>query len=297
MLAQQIVNAAVFGSVLTLFSLGLSLAWGTLDVLNLAHGALFILAGYLAFEISGHVALPFAVLVLCCIAGSGLASTLMELTAFRYVRARFESKRQAELSFVVASIGAATIIETVINNETLGVPFAPSPNAYVVRPIHIGSVVVTNMGIVIVVVAAMMAVLMDVWVGRSSTGRAVRSIAYDAGISRLLGINVSLVASVTMFIAGGLAGLAGVLQAVNLGGEDITTGQSYMLTAFAILTIGGVGSVRGAVAGAFFVAIAETAIIAYGPSSWSNGVAFLLILVVLLIRPQGVFARKRFARA
>jgi branched-chain amino acid transport system permease protein len=100
-----------------------------------------------------------------------------------------------------------------------------------------------------------------------------------------------------MFVAGLLAGLAGVLLAVNIGGEDVTVGQDYLLTAFAILIVGGVGSVRGAIAAAYLIAIAETAVVAYGPSNWRDGVAFLLILLILLVRPQGLFARRRFERA
>ena len=116
----------------------------------------------------------------------------------------------------------------------------------------LGSVVVTNIEIVIVVVTVVVAIALDVWVRRSRTGRAVRSIAFDPATSGLLGIDVNRLAALTMFVAGALAGLAGVLLAVYVGAEDTTTGQAYMLTAFAILIVGGVGSVRGAIAAAFF---------------------------------------------
>ena len=145
--------------------------------------------------------------------------------------------------------------------------------------------------------AVIVAVAMDVWVRRSRQGRAVRAVAYDGVTSSLMGVNVNLVAAGTMFVAGLLAGLAGVLLAVNIGGEDVTTGQDYMLTAFAILIVGGVGSIRGAVASAYLIAVAETAVVAYGPANWRDGVAFALILLILLVRPQGLFSRRRFQRA
>ena len=89
------------------------------------------------------------------------------------------------------------------------------------------------------VVAVIVAVAMDLWVRRSRSGRAVRAVAYNDVTSSLMGINVNRVAATTMFVAGLLAGLAGVLLAVNIGGEDVTTGQDYLLTAFAILIVGG----------------------------------------------------------
>lgn len=296
MALQQLVNAIVFGSVLTLFALGLSLAWGTLDVLNLAHGSLFVFAGFLAYEFSSHVHMAFVFLVLSCMVATGLVAAFMELVAFRHVRLRFPTKRQAEMSMLVASVGFSTMLDTIVANQTSDSSFGPAASAYSVSYTKIGSVVITNIEVVIVVVTLFVAIALDQWVRRSRTGRAVRSIAFDPATSGLLGIDVTRLSAMTMFVAGALAGLAGVLLAVYVGAEDTTTGQAYMLTAFAILIVGGVGSVRGAIAAAFFVSVAETAVVAYGPSNWSNGVSFLLILIVLLVRPAGLFARTRFQR-
>jgi branched-chain amino acid transport system permease protein len=293
---QQLVNAIVFGSVLTLFALGLSLAWGTLDVLNLAHGSLFVFAGFLAYEFSSHVHMAFVFLVISCMVATGLVAALMELVAFRHVRLRFPTKRQAEMSMLVASIGFSTMLDTIVANQTSDSSFGPAASAYKVSYAKIGSVVITNIEVVIVVVTLFVAIALDQWVRRSRSGRAVRSIAFDPATSSLLGIDVTRLSAMTMFVAGALAGLAGVLLAVYVGAEDTTTGQAYMLTAFAILIVGGVGSVRGAIAAAFFVSVAETAVVAYGPSNWTNGVSFLLILIVLLVRPAGLFARTRFQR-
>jgi branched-chain amino acid transport system permease protein len=294
---QQLINALVFGSVLTLFSLGLSLAWGTLDVLNLAHGSLFVFAGFLAYELTTHTGIPFVLVLVISMLGAGLVSAAMELLAFRHVRTRFRLKRQAELSFLVASIGASTIIETFISNKSNNTPFAPAPGSFTVHSYKLASARITNIEIIIVVVAVIVAVAMDMWVRRSRSGRAVRAVAFNDVTASLMGINVNRVAAATMFVAGLLAGLAGVLLAVNIGGEDVSTGQDYLLTAFAILIVGGVGSVRGAVAAAYLIAIAETAVVAYGPANWRDGVAFALILLILLVRPQGLFSGRRFQRA
>jgi branched-chain amino acid transport system permease protein len=155
---------------------------------------------------------------------------------------------------------------------------------------------VTNIQVIIVVVAILVAVGLELWIRRSRQGRAIRALAYDPGTAELMGVNVNLLAAGTMFVSGALAGLAGVLLAVNISGQDVLTGEYYMLTAFAILIVGGVGSIRGAVIAAYLIAIAETAVVAYGPSQYRDGVAFLLILLILLVRPQGIFARARVQR-
>jgi branched-chain amino acid transport system permease protein len=293
---QQLINAIVYGSVLTLFALGLSLAWGTLDVLNLAHGAVFVFAGFLTYELAKHGTFSFVPTLILAMIGAGLVTLALELVAFRHIRTRFVSRRQAELSMLVASIGAATIINQVVSNETNNTSFGPASTLYQVHEHHIGHAGITNIQIIIIVVAVVAAILLDVIVRRTRYGRAIRSVAYDPATAGLLGVNVNLVAATTMFVAGLLAGVAGVLLAVNLGAEDPSTGQEYLLTAFAILIVGGVGSIRGAVVAAYLIAIVETAVIAYGPSQWQDGVAFLLILLVLLLRPQGLFARARFRR-
>ena len=296
-MAQQVVNALVLGSVLTLFSLGLSLAWGTLDVLNLAHGALFVFAGYIAYELAKSGSMPFPILLAIAMAGSGAAAVVMELVAFRRIRSRFTVKRQAELSMLVASIGASIILNEFIANQTGNQPFAPGAEAFGVEAFTVASLRITNIQLLIVVAAILAAVALQLWIRRSKQGRAVRAVAYDVRVAELLGVNVNLVAGGTMFLSGMLAGLAGVLLAINISGQDIATGEYYMLTAFAILIVGGVGSIPGTVIAAYLIAFAETAVVAYGPAQYRDGVAFLLILLMLLLRPQGIFARQRLKRA
>jgi branched-chain amino acid transport system permease protein len=199
---------------------------------------------------------------------------------------------------LVAGIGLATILNQVVVNQTAAASFGVLPTAFTVTVYRIGSIVITNIDIIIVAVALVASCALDQWVRRSRYGRAVRAVAYDPTTSGLLGINVNVLAPATMFFAGLLAGIAGVLLAINLGGgEDITAGQTYLLTAFAIVIVGGVGNVRGVLTASYFIAVVETLIVAYGPAEWRDGVAFLLIVVVLVVRPQGLFARGRVQRA
>lgn len=296
-MAQQLLNAIVLGSILTLFSVGLSLAWGTLDVLNLAHGALFVFAGYLVFELSNASSLPLIPTLLIALIGAGLAAMAIELIAFRRIRTKFVNRRHAELAMLIASLGASTVITQFVADQTGSQIFAAREGFFTTNVYEVLGLRISNIQIAIVVTALVVAFLLDFWIRRSRQGRAIRSVAFDPGTSSLLGIDVNRLAAGTMFLSGALAGLAGVLLSLNTAGQDTSIGHQYLLTAFAILIVGGVGSLRGAVVAAYSIALVQTAVVAYGPGNYRDGVAFLLILIVLLVRPQGLFARPRTNRA
>lgn len=296
MLLQQLVNAVLLGSIFALFALGLSLAWGTLDVLNLAHGALFVLAGFVAYKLAA-LDLPFVVLVAAGMVAAGLLAVVMELVAFGPVRRRFPNKRQAELSMLAVTVGAGVIIDEAIRRATGSEVFPVGQGSFEVERYHVGSVSIPNIGIVIVIVAIVCAFALDQWIRRSHGGMAVRAIAFSPTVPALLGVNVTRMAMATMFVSGALAGLAGVLLGVSTSGLEVGTGHAYLLKGFAVVVLGGVGSIRGALLAAYLVGIAETGIVAYGPGGLRDAVAFGLILVVLLFRPQGLLGQTRSVRA
>lgn len=292
----QLVNAIVLGSVLLLFSLGLSLAWGTLDVLNLAHGALFILGGYVGYRIGQSAAWPLWIVAIAAMLASGLAAAVLEVIAFGPVRSRFKNRRQAELAVLVASLGGSIVLGQLITNWTNGAIFAPSARIFAAHIYSWGSLRIGDIDIIIMAVAVAAATALHLWVGRSRQGRAVRAMACAPRTAALMGINVWRLGIQTMFLSGALAGLAGLLVAFRISGETTATGDTYLLSAFSIIVVGGVGSIAGAAIASYAVAIAETAIVAYGPSGYSTGVAFGLIFLFLIFRPQGLFARRSAAR-
>lgn len=294
---QQIFNALILGSILLLFSLGLSLAWGTLDVLNLAHGSLFVFGGYLGFELGQLSGLSFVPVLVLVMLGCGTAAALMELIAFGQIRARTSNKRQAEFSVLVASLGASIALNQVIANRTDNLAFAPAGRLFEVQSYEVAGLRVTNISVLILTLAAVIAVALSVWNRRSRQGRAARAVAFSPATAQLMGINVRLLGLRIMFMSGALAGLAGVLLAFQISGQDVSTGATYMVAAFAILILGGVGSVLGATIAAYAIAFAETFVAAYGPGGYRQAVAFILIFVMLLVRPQGLIARRQSERA
>lgn len=295
---QQLLNALVLGSVLLLFSVGLSLAWGTLDVLNLAHGSLFVVGGYVgyAFGTSDHD-VPFVVVALAAMLAGGGAAALMELVAFGQIRSRIRNKRQAELSVLVASLGASMILNQYIANKTGNVAFAPGADIFAVHSYEFLGVRITNIEILILAASLVTTGGLAAWITWSRQGRAVRAVAYSPSTAELMGINVRSVGLRTMFLSGAIAGLAGLLLAIKIAGQTVETGNTYMLAAFAILVVGGVGSLRGAAVAAYVIAFAQTLAVAWDASGFRDGIVFALIFLVLIARPEGLFARRRAERA
>jgi branched-chain amino acid transport system permease protein len=294
---QELVSAISLGSIYLLFALGLSLTWGTIDVLNFAHGAIFMFATFTAYLVLGHVALPGILVVLLGIVVGALMSLLIQVLAFEPILKRARTKRSAEMQILIGGIGIATIPLAIAAEQTKSNPFGLSNSTFHINVYEIGSVRVTNIAIITIVVGIALWAATAVWFRRSKQGLALRSIGVDAETASLMGINRRALALVTMAVSGGMAGLAGVLFTYALGAITPESGDILLIKAFAIIILGGVGSMVGVAFGAFALAAVETWVLTNTSGSWTDAVAFGLIFLVLLARPAGVFGRKEVRRA
>jgi branched-chain amino acid transport system permease protein len=295
--AQDVLNVVVIGSIYTLFALGLTLSWGVLNILNLAHGATFMFGGLLAYLVTRHSALSLWIVLPIAAVACGLIAVLLEVVAYRQIRRRVADLHASELATMIASIGAGAMLvaiaEKITSNQLVGV----NPNTFKVHGTHLLGLRITNLEIVIIVTAALLSVALVLFVTRSRHGRALRALAQDPYTCGLLGISPDRLAAATMFVSGALAGVAGVLLAMQLNTVEAHLGEPLLLKAFAVIILGGVGSVTGAIASAFILALAETMTDVYVSTSVSDAVAFGLIILLLLFRPQGLFSRVAWQRA
>jgi branched-chain amino acid transport system permease protein len=295
--AQLLFDGVVLGSIYTLFAVGLTLVWGVLNLLNLAHGAVFVFTAYLVFKISEHAqaaGLPVLLLVAIGAAVGGATAVIIELTTFRIVRARMPDLREGELTMLIASIGLAEILSTIVNNGTGESDFSV-PTTFQVHTYHAG-ILITNVQIIVIVVGIGLSCLLAAWVRYSRGGRALRSVAVDPDTASLMGISPNTLSLLTMLVSGVFAGVAGVLLAVYLGSVDVNVGSSLLIYAFVALVAGGVGSVVGAGIGAFALSLIQTLLVGYTSGSFSDVVAFGLVIVLLVVRPQGILGLKRIDR-
>jgi len=297
---EQLINAIVLGAIYCLFATGLSLTWGTLNVLNLAHGAVFMFSAFICYLITHRAGLnlPVVVLLIIAMVAGALMEYLLDLLVFRLIKRRSQTLGQAEMSMLIGSIGAGAILVTIAEQMTADAPFTVTKNAVRASIYHItASIYVTNIEIIITVVALALTIGFAVWIQRTQAGRAMRALASDAPTSGLMGISEGRMSALAMVISGASAGAAGLFLTLYLDSLTADTGSDLLLKAFAAVVVGGVGSIWGTLLGAFILAGGETLVTATTSGIWTSAVSFGLIIVVLLVRPSGLFGQQKGVRA
>jgi branched-chain amino acid transport system permease protein len=268
-----------------------------LNVLNLAHGAIFMFAGIVGYVVTKDQPLSLWVVLPIASISAGLIALALEWVAYLPIRRRSADMHAGELSTMIASIAAASALvalaEVISKNQVVGV----NPATFDVTATHVFGVRVTNLELIIIGLALVLATALALFVSRSRHGRALRALAEDPYACGLMGVSSARMSSVTMFVSGALAGCAGLLLAMQQAGVDPRSGDPLLLKAFAVIILGGVGSVPGAILAAFILAFAEVMTQVYISGSYVDGVAFALILLLLLFRPQGLFAQTAWKRA
>lgn len=287
MLGQQLINALSLGSVYALFALGFTLIFGVLGVINLSHGAVFMLGSYVALLLVSKFALPLWLATLLAMLGSGLLALIIDFLVLRPLRAR----NAPHLAPMIATIGVAIMITNVSQGifgaENKRFPFGTVPDS----SLNWGNLHITSLQIDIVVVSfALMVVLLAV-MRRTQLGRALRAIAESPKAAYLLGVNVEGLFYLTSFAAGALGGVAGVLVGLSFNAISPFMGQPMLHKGIAVIILGGMGDIRGALIGGLFLGFAEVLSVAYVSSDLRDAVAFGLLFLILLVRPSGMFGK------
>ncbi len=285
MIAQQLVNALTLGSVYALFALGFTLVFGVLEVINLSHGAVFMAGAYVALllvtkaNLGIWVALPLAMLL------SGVLGLLIDQVVLKPLRAR----RAHHLIPMIATIGAATLttnaVQGIFGAETSRFPFGTIPE----ESFQVGAILVTELQMAIVIISFLLMVLLVAILQRTRLGKAVRAVAENPQTSYLLGINVEGIFRLVSFTAAALGGGAGVLIGLSFNAIYPFMGQTLLPKGVAVIILGGMGDVRGAMVGGLFLGVAEVMSVAYLSSDYRDAVAFGLLFLILLVRPSGLF--------
>ncbi|KMS87331.1 branched-chain amino acid ABC transporter permease [Prauserella rugosa] len=295
-MAQHILNAVALGSVYLVFALGMALAWSTIGILNFAHGATFMFSAFTAHVVTQQVALPMPAVVLVAVAAGALIATLTQVLAFGPIMRRVADHRAAELRILIGGIGVAAIPLAIAERETASAPFGFRGSTYQAQVFEVFGLRMTTTVLVIVLAGIGIGVGVWRWLARSRQGLALRAIGVDAETASLMGVDRSTLALGTMATSGALAGLAGALLTFQLGAIAPESGDQLLIKAFAIVVLGGLGSMGGVIVGAFVLAGAETLVLAMNQGTWVDAVSFGLIFLVLLLRPQGLFGRQEVRR-
>ena len=287
MFEQQLLNALSLGSVYALFALGFTLVFGVLGVINLSHGAIFMLGSYSALLLVEKLALPLWLALLVAMLVTGLIGLAVDYLVLRPLRAR----NAPHLSPMIASIGVAIMLTNLAQGlfgaENKRFPSGTIPE----QSISIGDLHVTAVQIGIVVISVVLMVILLVVMRRTQLGRALRAIAESPKAAALLGIHVEQLFLLTSFAAAALGGVAGVLVGLSFNAISPFMGQPMLHKGIAVIILGGMGDIRGAMIGGLFLGFAEVMSVAYLSSDFRDAVAFGLLFLILLVRPSGMFGK------
>ncbi len=285
MLAQQLVNGLSLGALYALFALGFTLIFGVLGVINLSHGAIFMIGAYAGLEAIARfglplwLALPFAFLV------SGLFGFLIDLLVLKPLRKRDAPHLIPMIATIGIGIALNNTVQGIFGAQNLRFPAGTVPN----ENLSIAGVGLTALELSIILLSfALMAALMVI-IRKTQLGRALRAIAESPKAAYLIGINVEGLFMLTSFIAAGLGGVAGVLIGLYSNAIFPLMGQPMLQKGVAVIILGGMGDIRGALFAGLFLGFAEVLSVAYVGSTMRDAVAFGLLFLILLIRPKGLF--------
>jgi len=292
-IAQQLLNGLFLGAVYALFAVGYTLVFGVLDILNLAHAAIFTAAAFAAFSLAvAGWPLPLAFLAAAALAG--LIGILLDRVAFAPLRAR----NAGTLVPLISSIGVAIIIGAILRGiygvderhfTTGGLDAAAA--------IHLGPVTFTTVELAIFFSAIALMLGLSYVLRATTLGRRIRAVAEDRIAAALLGVDLERTIAATFFIASGLGGAAGVLTGLEYNSVTLDMGGPIELKGLAVIILGGMGSVTGAVVGGFILGAVETLAIAYGLSPWRDAIVFGVMFVLLVARPTGLFGKRALRQA
>jgi branched-chain amino acid transport system permease protein len=285
MLLQQLVNGITLGAVYTLIALSFSLVMGILSILNLAIGELFMLGGYLGFAvIAGHMSL--AVALLAGMAGATIVSMVIEKVAYEPLR------NTPLITPMLSTLGFSIILQNIVTNvwgsDPLQLPASLFDRRFTVGPVNIGLMQIVVIGVAVVLVAAVAYLIQ-----KTPAGRALRAVAENRDVARLLGVSAGRITLLAFALSGTLAGAAGVLIGLHYAAITPYVGVDTGLKAIAVMVIGGATRVWGALLAGPLIGIAEVLTVGYGGSQERDLVVYGLMILILLIRPQGLLGGAR----
>jgi branched-chain amino acid transport system permease protein len=290
---QQLLNGVSLGSIYALVALGYTMVYGVLRLINFAHGDIYMLgafAGYYASKLL-HGRVPGGLfeagaILLAAMIAAALAGMLIERLAYRPVR------RASRLTLLIVAIGVSLLIE---NGAQLLFGADPKffPQVVPESRYEWGGVMFTNQQILILGVTVLLMAGLTAFVRRTRTGKAMRAVANNPDAARLMGINVNFVISLTFAIGSALAAAGGVLVSLNQPSIDPLMGLMVGIKAFVAAVLGGIGNIPGAVLGGLILGLAETFVAGYGSSTYRDAIAFLILIVILLWKPEGLLGKRQ----
>ncbi|GHH98014.1 branched-chain amino acid ABC transporter permease [Neobacillus kokaensis] len=284
-LIQQLVNGISLGSIYALIALGYTMVYGIVKLINFAHGDVFMVGAFIGFYSITVFHLGFFPALLISMAACAIFGVLIERIAYKPLR------NATRIAALITAIGVSLFIEYGTIYIRGAQPEA-YPNGIVpLKSIEILGVKISGQSLLILAVSIFLMILLQFIVHKTKIGKAMRAVSHDQDAAKLMGINVNNTISATFAIGSALAGAAGVVFGMYYTKIEPLMGIIPGLKAFVAAVLGGIGILPGAMAGGLLLGVIEALVSAAGFSLWRDGVAFVVLILILIFRPAGLFGK------
>ena len=280
---QQLINGISLGSIYALIALGYTMIYGIIKLINFAHGDIYMVGAYLGFY-AITLGIPIVPAILISMAVTSCLGVVVERLAYRPLR------HAPRISVLITAIGMSFFLE-----YTMMALVSPTPRTFPATisdvSFEVGGLIISGQQLLIMGVTFLLMTILTYIVRRTKIGKAMRAASYDTEAAQLMGINADRIVSITFAIGSALAAVAGVLIGIYYNAIDPLMGLMPGIKAFVAAVFGGIGSLPGAVFGGIVLGIVEAFISGLGLSMFRDAAAFAILILVLLLRPAGIFGK------
>lgn len=282
-IAQQLLNGLVTGSVYVLIALGLTVIFGILGVAHFAHGSVAMFGGYVTFYFTQRLGISFFPAMLLAMPCGAVLGMLVERLAYRPVR------DDPHINAFIVALGLTLVIDKT-NLLLFGADQVVIPTPY--REVYnFGGLAVVELRLYVLLTAVVLVILMTLLLNRTKMGKAVRALAQNRPAAILMGVNVERVSSVVFAVSSALGVAAGALVG-SLFAVAPGVSEALVVKGFAVLILGGLGSIPGAIVGGLVLGMSETLAAGLISSAYKDVIAFMVMIIVLLFKPEGLLGKK-----
>lgn len=283
-LIQQLVGGFAIGSMYALVALGISLIWASMKVVNWAQGEFVMVGAYIGLTVYVYWNLPFILALIASALIVFLIGALVEVLAVNPVR------KYGDLSLLMITIGVAIIVKqlAILIWSPIGEVF---PSVFGSMPIIIGDIYIVPEKVIIFIIGLILMAILYLFLVKTKIGKGMRAVSQSRDIAAIMGVNVKRMEILTFAVAGGLGAIGGVLLA-PLMYVDPALGTNVGIKGFVGAVLGGFGYLPGAAVGGLLLGIIESVSAAFLPSGYKEAVAFAILIIILLVKPSGLFSKR-----
>ncbi|MDQ0999635.1 branched-chain amino acid transport system permease protein [Neobacillus niacini] len=282
---QQLINGISLGSIYALIALGYTMVYGIIKLINFAHGDVFMVGAFVGFYAIKGWGLGFFPALLFSMAFCAVFGVLIERIAYKRLR------NATRIAALITAIGMSLLIEYGVIYARGAQPEAYPDNVLPSTSFNLFGAQISSQSLFILAVSVGLMIILQFIVHRTKIGKAMRAVSHDMDAAKLMGINVDRTISYTFAIGSALAGAAGVIFGVYYTKIEPLMGIIPGLKAFVAAVLGGIGIIPGAMVGGLILGVVESVVSAMGFSLWRDAAAFIILILILIFRPSGIFGK------